>query len=364
MTPDRTGQGRGHFRIDRVIAGVGRVRLSSGTSSKAVFKRRDALLTALVQRGALDTIRALVAKQVTWPELEYAARTGRDLLADIMARRPLQATVDALSPSLTHRRYRVSWQQLTRLGLVTPSTTAADLEAVPWREIYRQWPGSLADWMAMRRAVSRILTLALGDKYHPTRRAVVSAMPWQQVPPRVVRATAATAAQLLAELEPRAARIAWTILLLGLRRGEYWRTAKTPGAWDPTTLTLSIEGTKTVASRATIGVSPLVAPYLAAAIPAPLSYMQFRRYFDPVARPLGLTLHGLRRLHAMLGTEAGLQETYIRLSMRHGSRSLTDDYRLGLATRAVQEAVLAAVTGAGMSGEKSGDPSRIRRRRA
>jgi hypothetical protein len=364
MTPDRTGQGRGHFRIDRIIAGVGRVRLSSGTSSKAVFKRRDALLTALAQRGALDTIRALVAREVTWPELEYAGRTGRDLLADVRARRPLQATVDALQATVTADRYRVAWAKLARLGHVGPHTTAGDLEALPWAAIAEGWPGTAGDWMATRRTVSRLLTLALGDKYHPVRRAVVAAMPAKKVRPRVVRATAATVAHLLAQLEPRAARIAWTILLLGLRRAEYWRTAGRRGAWQPDTRTLEVAGEKTDDSYAVIGVADTVAPYVAAAIPAPLSLSQFRRYFEPIAQPLGLTIHSLRNLHAMLATEAGVPEAMVRLSMRHGSRSITDDYRLGLATRTVQQAILDAVTVAGMSGEKSGDRPASTRRRA
>jgi hypothetical protein len=364
MTPDRTGQGRGHFRIDRIIAGVGRVRLSSGTSSRTVFKRRDALLTTLAQRGALDTIRALAAREVTWPELEYASRTGRDLLADVKARRPLQATVDALPRTVTADRYRVAWAKLLRLGHVAPHTTAGDLEALPWAAIAEDWPGTAGDWMATRRTVSRLLTLALGDKYHPVRRAVVAAMPTKKVRPRAVRATAATVAQLLAALEPRAARIAWTILLLGLRRAEYWRTADAGGAWSPGTGTLEIHGTKTDDSRAVVGVAPSVAPYVSAAIPAPLSLSQFRRYFEPVAQPLGLTIHSLRNLHAMLATKAGVPEAMVRLSMRHGQRSLTDDYRLGLATTAVQEAVLRAITGAGMSGEKSGDRRVVRRRQA
>lgn len=356
MTPDRTGP-RGHFRVDRRIPGVGRVRVSTGTSSRTVHTRREGLLLALVQRGALDTVRALVAGTVTWPEVEYAARTGRDILADVQARQPLARTLAAMPHDATHTRYRVAWGTLERLGVVTPSTSLADLAGVDWRAVVDGWPLAASTWMGVRRMLSRVATLATGDKYSPTRRALMRVLPTVREPPRVVTATADDVRAIVAALDPRAAAIVRCFVVLGLRRGELF--ALTPSHWDATRRRLTVPGTKTEDSLATITIAEAAVPIIHAVVPLPLRLAQFRRYAEPVLHAHGLTIHGLRNLHAMLATEGGAQDGAVRLSMRHGARSLTDRYRLGLATTQVQEAVLDVL---GWSGKKSGNSTGNHRR--
>lgn len=353
MSPDRTGP-RGMYRVDRRVPGIGRVRITTGTKSKTVHARREALLLSLVQRGALDTVRALLAGTVTWPEVEYAGRTGRDLLIDVRARQPVQRTVDALPHDATHTRYRVAWGTLTRLGIVDAHTTLADLAVIDWDAVVETWPLAPATWMGVRRMLSRLATLISDDKYSPARRALMRALPTLAEPPRVVTATADDVRALVARLDPRAAVIVRLIVTLGLRRGEAF--ALRPEHWDAERRRLTIPGTKTADSRATITIAEDAVPIVHAALPLPLSLTQFRRYYEPAARVHGMTVHSLRNLHAMLATEGGAHDGAVRLSMRHGARSLTDRYRLGLATTQVQEAVLRVL---GWSGKKSGNGSRF-----
>ena len=47
-----------------------------------------------------------------------------------------------------------------------------DLKSIDWALLHRNWPAGSADWNRLRSAVSRFLTMTLGDKYHPFRRVV------------------------------------------------------------------------------------------------------------------------------------------------------------------------------------------------
>ncbi len=53
----------------------------------------------------------------------------------------------------------------------------ADLKSIDWALLHRNWPAGSADWNRLRSAVSRFLTMTLGDKYHPFRRAVMAQYP-------------------------------------------------------------------------------------------------------------------------------------------------------------------------------------------
>ena len=58
-TPSVRGAVSRSYRFDRLIPGLGRLTRSSGTDRRSVFRRMDAMLTALIGQGRLDLVRAV-----------------------------------------------------------------------------------------------------------------------------------------------------------------------------------------------------------------------------------------------------------------------------------------------------------------
>lgn len=89
------------------------------------------------------------------------------------------ATTRTECKEVTAKRYGVSLLKLQRFGVLAPDAPVSALQQVDWKALSQRWTGSGcsgSDWNQMRRAVSRVLTMYLGDKYHPLRRAVMEAI--------------------------------------------------------------------------------------------------------------------------------------------------------------------------------------------
>jgi integrase len=195
----------------------------------------------------------------------------------------------------------------------------------------QRWTGpgcSGSDWNQMRRAVSRFLTIHLGDVYHPARRAVMKAIPKRREVERVPDLDGPTFWQVV-DAAPEHVRPALvTLVALGLRVGEYLRLQETD--LHPITKTVSIPGTKTAGSAAVLRVDPGLWPWIVRAVPAPQGYWGLRVHWKRALAAVGaddtLRLHDLRHLTAQLLVNAGQSEASVQTTMRHETASMTRRY--------------------------------------
>ena len=332
----------GSYRLDKVFpAPVGRLAIASGTTTRAALRNVVACLDRLAERGRLDVLLALKEHRVAVAQVLDADRAGAldELLASLTPTpeaAPLWPAVYAwLGPaperSLTVRRYGVSMIKLDRLAALAPDAPVSALQLVDWKVLGQRWTGpgcSGSDWNQMRRAVSRFLTVHLGDVYHPMRRAVVKAIPKRREVERVPDLDVSTFWRVV-EAAPAHVRPALvTLVALGLRVGEYLRLRETD--LHPITKTVSIPGTKTAGSAAVLRVDPEIWPWVVAAVPAPLAYgwlrLHWKRALASVGADRTLRLHDLRHLTAQLLVNAGQSEASVQTTMRHETASMTRRY--------------------------------------
>lgn len=97
--------------IDRRFAGIGRLKLSSGTTDGPTFKRINAMLTMLHQKGRLDILRALQAKIVSPLDVWDRYRTNRlDKLPTVETVIPLWPALEAFRAEVSGADARDSWR--------------------------------------------------------------------------------------------------------------------------------------------------------------------------------------------------------------------------------------------------------------
>jgi integrase len=293
MSPSRTSKD-GCFRFDRIFPSVGRITSSSGTRRRAEFRHRDALLSRLYDAGRLDLLRALREKRLRIQDLVLADREERlsAVASDLLTRRPLWAEVDRVLAQLpagaTVTRYRGALQQLRDRGPLGPTATVADLARVDWRALNGVWGKSAADWNHVRRAVSRFLTVALDDKWHPLRRAVLKHFPIRTEVDREPDLLPADFLRILNHV-PKPLRPAyWTLVILGLRIGEFCRLQ--PEHLRPRTTSVTVPGTKTRGSARVLPVDPRLWPWIVAAVPCPVTHWRLRAVWR--RRPRGPGVRG------------------------------------------------------------------------
>jgi len=336
----------GSYRLDRVFAGVGRLAVASGATTREEFKKRDALLTRLYDQGRLDLLRAIQARTYAVTEVYAADREGRlDRLSGERAilNRPLWATVEkwvgrplwgeaaetweGAEPGPTRRRYAVSFKALRMRGELPEAVTIEALGAVDWRALKARWPKSDGDWFHLRAAVSHFLAEQLGDVHHPFRRAVMKDFPRAKAAERVPDLDVPTFWRIVNQA-PEFVRAAYvTIAALGLRVGEYLRLQDTDLL--PATKQVRIPGTKTAASAATLPVADALWPWVTAAVPAPLAYKWLREYWVRARKAVGagdVRLHDLRHFPAQLLVNAGRSEASVQSTMRHATPAMTRRY--------------------------------------
>jgi len=333
----------GSYKIDRVFPPpVGRLGLASGATTKAGFRNVLACLERLAERGRLDVLSALKAHQVTVAQVLDADRAGTldPLLAGLNPSPEGVAFWPAVDrwlgrdaePGETVKRYAVSMRKLRGFGVVAEAAPVHALQAVDWKVLASRWleDASGSDWNHMRRAVSRFLTVHLGDVYAPLRRAVMKAIPKRAERERVPDLDVPTFWRVVeaAEAHVRPAFVA--LVALGLRVGEYLRLRETD--LHPITKTVSIPGTKTASSAAVLHVDPELWPWIVAAVPAPVAYKWLRLYWKRALRAAGadgtLRLHDLRHLTAQLLVNAGQTEASVQRTMRHATPAMTRRYAM------------------------------------
>lgn len=353
-------------RIRRRLAKLGlpMLRLPSGAKTKAQHRAAEHVVDKLIADRQVGVLRALIDGPenggVTLAQVIEADRagqlTGAGVLVTIALRENLWTAATrlfggrAIAPA-TAKRYLVAMNALRRKAArwLTADATLADLKVVPWPTLVATWGASGDDWMNLRRTVSRLLTLALRNKFHPARLEILEAIPTRPTRVRVPDFTQPVFWQVVdaAREDVRPAFV--TLLLTGMRvKTEYCRC--TDAHLRPHTCAVEVPGTKTAGSADVVRVAEEHWPWIVAAIPAPLGYKGLRREWNRACdragiavyrewveeQPDGTTkrresyqgpgLHTLRHAHGQWATDAGVPLIHVKASMRHATLAQTEKY--------------------------------------
>lgn len=358
MGPARTGKGIGAYQFDRVFPGVGRIKKSSGTDKLKEFQRRDALLTKLYETSALEVLRAFKAGKITIEELIEADRGNNPALS--MQRlattaKLAKAITDTLpkmgsAPATRHRYERALDKLLTEVPELAHARVG-DLVVVDWSLVSGRWPGGAADWNHMARALSRFLTVYLGDKYHPLRRQVMTKLAKKAETPRSPDQSVELFLKIVDHMPAPAQPCFMTLALTGMRIGEYvWADRS---ALRPETRSVLVDG------KSGPGVVYLTAEGYAiaeAAIPCPLApaptpgqethkikrYGMMRRLYrkaQQAAGVSGLRLHDIRHLFGQTAADENVPTVQTQAQMRHSDPRMTRRYEMPAQARQAAEAV-------------------------
>ena len=221
----------------------------------------------------------------------------------------------------------MSFNQLSRSNVLSNGSTAGDLAKIDWEVLRDQWQGGPSDWNHLRRAVSRFLTVILGDVHHPFRREVVKAIPLQREVERVPDLRPDTFWELVKRTPDHVQPCYVCLAATGMRVGEYLRC--TEDNLLPLTKAILVPGTKTDGSEAPVKVDAEMWEWIERAIPSPVQYKWLREHFKRAAREVGLPdlrLHDLRHCFGQWATDAGLPEAKVQVAMRHANPEMTRRY--------------------------------------
>ena len=358
MGPARTGKGLGAFQFDRVFPGVGRIKKSSGTTKLKVFQDRDALLTKLYQSSSLDVLRAFKAGKITIEEMVQADRGNNVAMSlnRLATTAGLAKAIDDALPRMgkatsTRNRYRRSLEKLLREVPELAGSRVSALADVDWRTLNDQWDTSAADWNNMVRAVSRFLTVHLGDKFHPLRRDVLRGIERRVEVPDAPDQSVELFQRLVASMPLPAQPCFMTLALTGMRIGEYVFADRT--ALRPETNSVRISGKS---GEGYVYMTPEGFDIAKAAIPCPLApaptpgqethtikrYGVMRRLYLKAQQDCGvsgLKLHGIRHLFGQTAADENVPTVQTQSAMRHADPRMTRRYEMPAQARRAAEAV-------------------------
>lgn len=377
MSPHRSRGNEGRFRIDWTVAEpVGRLNISLRADNVREFERRKAVVRKLVDDSQLEVLLGLKRGDVTIEALVEADRAGRlkgaSVLADLKLRRNLWETVNEILPSMglsgeTRRRYGTSFRTLAsiREARLAPNARVQELASVPWVKLRAAWERgrkSPADWNHLRRAVSRFLTVLLGDVHHPFRHEVVRLIPTAKEGRGRMPELTVEGFWAIVDSTPEHARPCFvTLAATGMRLKEY--LGCTAENLTPETHAIAVPGTKTADSADTVYVAPELWPWIEAGIPSPLKSRWMHIYWwracvaagfgryepvlengsptirnvrlrngdtasKPAMRYTGPRLHDLRHLYAQLASDEGAPTAKVQAALRHADPKMTRRYEM------------------------------------
>lgn len=335
MSPTKTSKD-GTFRFDRYFRGVGRIQVSSGTDNLREFRSRDHLLTRLYRKPRLDLLIALKEKRISMTELVEADRLDKlgQTTADLILQRPLWSAVDDTLPKMarakqTVRRYKVSLQAFANTGVLPRAATIQHLERVNWSALEAHWKKSPADWNHLARAMSRFLSVALGDVYHPFRRQIVKQIPRRKERHRVPDVEPQDFRIIVAHARPELRPFYWSIAITGARLGELKRLTR--NELRPRSRSVNLDATKTDTDEGDriIPVSARLWPWLERAIPVRVSDWTLRQYWYKACEAAGyprIRLHDLRHFTGQQLADAGRSEAAIGRFLGQTTPAITRKY--------------------------------------
>jgi len=359
LTPSRTGGDHGNFEVDRVYKNVGRIHKSLGTSDKRVYNNRLALLDKLAKNDRFDLLRAFKHDKLTIYQLIEADDREKlgSTLASLVLSENLWTTVErVLAAALpknresadyrkkanTVRRYAVAFRalQVKAKAYLRDDATVGDLALVPWSDLWDEWKAGPTDWTHMKEAVSRFLTLALKDKWHPFARDMRQLIPSKTPTKRKPNLPFTKFLKILEKVPSHAAPSYRVLAFTGMRVGEYLRCNRAD--LDPENFILNVPGTKNDQSAAPLEIDPRLWPMIEEGIPSKLRYKWLREYWNrgrKKAGAEGVTMHDLRHSAGQWAHDRGIAESKIQPFFRHANAGQTRDYLLREATLEVSTAL-------------------------
>jgi integrase len=323
------------LRVNRIFAGVGRINIVSGATTKVEHDARNALLTKLYKLGMLDHLRALRRGELTLTELYADDMEGRleYSLNRTTLQRPLWQLVNewipnsALAPA-SRRRYRQAWDFVKRTGVLRDGATVNDLGAVDWRALCNRGLIGPTGWNRARSAVSSFLSAVLRDVWHEFRRRIMARFPKPEEPERVTELAVGEFWTILEHVVPALRPAFVTITAAGLGPAEFVRC--TSEDLLPATRGLVVHGRKLGRQGdAIVRLSVEAFEWARAAIPCPVGASFLSHTWKKACRAAGrgdVRLYDLRHCYAQWLSAAGAPEAAIQVGMRHRSASMTRRY--------------------------------------
>lgn len=335
-------------RLNRRLFGL-RLTFRLAGLTAAQVRARVAVLDKLEADAQVDVVRALHQRQITLAELVDLDRQGKlrgaDIYGAMLLRRNLWDAVTATLPAMgrsdqTRLRYQVSLNALRERAGLDGAATIGDLRQVDWSALQAAWPASASDWNHVRRAVSRFLTLVLGDKWHPVRREVVARIATLKEHERTPDLTMSLFRDALQHVPEPFRPYYITIAAHGLRAGEY--LSLTPGDLQEATSRMVVRG-KT--GQRTVPVHPEVWAYVAAAVPCPIGYSYLHHTWKRAVKAIGyphITLHDLRHLAAQTASDGGAGVVGVMELLGHSNTVMAGRYAKQTDARRGSDAVARA----------------------
>jgi len=337
------------FRIRRRLArlGIPQLDINARTRVAKVYAARAGVVDQLIADSQVEVLRALasgaLAIEVVASYVREHGAGGSGLAAQV---RLASGLWDALEDTLPHMgaseatraRYTLSRDQLNRR--LPAGATVRDLLTVDWVTMRAAWTTSASDWMHLRRMLSRFLSVYLGGKHHPVRHEVLARIPRAAEVERVTELSPAQFHRLVEAARPDLRAPLWTLVLTGMRMGEYLRCDREH--LRPAQYGVMVPGSKTAAATALVRVAPALWHWIDAGVPSPLQYKAFRAAFKAALKaaslPITTRLHDLRHAHGQWAVQAGAPEAMVQVSLRHTQAATTRRY-----TKATGDAVGAAL---------------------
>lgn len=188
--------------------------------------------------------------------------------------------------------------------------------------------------------MSRLLTLALGDVWHPMRREVVSKIGRAKDTPRTPDFTMPLFRDALQHVPEHLRPCYVTLAAHGLRVGEY--LSLTPDDLQEATSRMVVRG-KT--GQRTVPVHPQVWPYVVAAVPSPIGYSGLNHLWKRAVRAIGyghINLHDLRHLAAQTVSDEGGSTVDVMELLGHSNVVMAGRYAKQTSARRGSNAVAGA----------------------
>lgn len=346
-------------RLNVVLKGVGRLRITTGTSDRREHERRKALIMELYRDGRLDVLKALKDGAVSLIEVIAANReTGARSMTAITLVRPLWDAITDTLPDMgkgteTRNRYTLSLDTLKACKVLPPDARVRDLDQVEWMKVRPHFKGA-ADWNHLRRALSAFLSVYLGDMTHPYRRAVITRIETEKEISRTPDVSVESFWKAVALLPLWARDPVVCLALTGMRIGEYIHAGA--HSLRPAAREIVVIG-KT--GERVIAVAEQAWPLIVAAIPARYAdapkpgtrnsgtwrYQRLEKAWRNATATAGIScsLHGLRHLAAQLASDAGFSDGAIADQHGHADAGTTRRYTQRRTRRDVADATASAV---------------------
>jgi integrase len=320
------------YKVDRWFNGI-RINRASGATTAAEHRKRNTFLTWLHDTGRLEILHAIAANRLSIAQAYAAHCAGKLTFAvnDVVLDRGFWEAVKAWLPDAakapgTRDHYARMMRALERTGVLGDNLTVRGLALVDWQALYNRWPTGPVMWNRMRGALSRFLTMAMGDKFDTFRRIVMAKLPRaDEGEGHVPDLTPARFWEVLAHV-PEPMRPIYVIMV---------GTGIEPGVMPTATLAperqaVVIQGRKKGREGLTaIPLSPQLWDYARSALPCSFTPGYLYRVWKNAAVKAGareLRLYDLRHAFGQWLVNAGVPESVVQVGMRHRTAAMTARY--------------------------------------